>query len=101
MPGVKREPPRSGERLLTKKTVSCFNCAHERKNQTCALMLYGEPGKVNRCKGFELLTPGPKSDIIDKRQRVFLMVLRQVLIMLLGGLEDLLELKRSIAKRKR
>lgn len=51
--------------------------------------------------GEKLLTSGPKSDIMDKRQRVLLMTLRQATIMFLGGLEDFLEMARSIPKRKR
>jgi len=39
---------------------------------------------------------------MDTRLRVFLMCIRQAIIMVLGGLEDFLEMDRSIVpKRKR
>lgn len=86
----------------------CSHCIHERENQTCVIMLYTARGAVNQCKGLErqraetkILTPQVKPAIIEDKQRVFLMTLRQATIMLLGGLEDLLEMKRSIPKRKR
>jgi hypothetical protein len=37
----------------------------------------------------------------DERWHIFLMAMRQVLIMALGALEDLLELERSIVPRRK
>ena len=39
--------------------------------------------------------------IIDSRQRVLLMAVRQALIMVLGALEDYLQLERSIVPKHR
>ncbi len=41
------------------------------------------------------------TDSIDARQRVFLMAIRQALIIALGALEDFLGLDRSIVPRHR
>ena len=45
--------------------------------------------------------PTISPDTIDTRQRVFLMAIRQALIMALGALEDYLGLDRSIVPRHR
>ena len=62
------------------------------------------PGQQEReplRQGEKLLTPGAKSDNINDRQRIFLMTLRRAIIMILGALEDLLGIRRSVEKRKR
>jgi hypothetical protein len=41
------------------------------------------------------------SDIITPRQRALLMIVRQALIMVLGALEDYLEIERSIVPRRK
>jgi hypothetical protein len=45
--------------------------------------------------------PAPESVIIDSRQRVLLMAVRQALIMVLGALEDYLQMERSIVPKHR
>lgn len=48
------------------------------------------------------LTPANQGAIIPTKQRVLLLTVRQALIMLLGALEDYLEMERSIIpKHKR
>ncbi len=49
----------------------------------------------------KLLTPSAKSDNINDRQRIFLMTLRRAIIMILGALEDWLDVKRSVEKKRR
>jgi hypothetical protein len=41
------------------------------------------------------------SDTIDCRQRALLMTVRQALIMILGALEDYLEIERTIVPRRK
>ena len=41
------------------------------------------------------------SDIITPRTRILLMAIRQALIMVLGALEDYLEIERSIVPRRK
>ena len=47
------------------------------------------------------LTPARASDNIHPRQRAFLLVVRQALIMVLGALEDYIEIERSIIPKHR
>jgi hypothetical protein len=54
------------------------------------------------CIVIEPLTPRAASSIIPDRQRTLLLVVRQALIMMLGALEDYLDVERSIVpKHKR
>jgi len=46
-----------------------------------------------------LLTASPPCSIIESRQRIMLMAIRQALIIALGALEDYLSIERSIVPR--